>query len=494
MDTELKLIYPTVYLYLSDLRGALGESDSQRLERSKKFYWKFRYDSTKNHDYNEKRVIEFQKKESPSGMENLMQEEDHFPPTEDGFFQPTQIDDTYFLTTCYSGNKIKLGESDYQPRSLKNLGDKWDLPKEKLNREKNSATLGETWIYRAQLVNPTDRPKDVAKEIYDKLIVDNSHEAIWDENKRKEAWEKDLKNGGQGIWQGGYIYELWHKQQNPSETLEQEIQQNPHILIWLFPCNIPPESVSKIAENNNNHLLHLCHHRHKILATAYDSYQYGNDLKKDYATIIDYLRDIKQGNISDRQLKNILLSLADFTYRLDVFISQSHTIKTNKDNYSSRLDEMEMAAVGVGNDLKFFTTFLKKVHKYQDQIAADYKQLAPSREILQTLSQTVQGIIQINQTKVSHTTNITIASIAAGIAASQLLAALIPNHTKAQVRNGFVKDIQQYTPLLLADPNLYVSLGLSLFFGMVMFIVLRWVPSFLRCFPDWLGKLLFPKR
>jgi hypothetical protein len=415
-------------------------------------------------------------------------QKDRFPSSEDGCYQPTQIDDTYFLMTNYS-NKKSSDPTKYQPQPLENLGSQlgsqWGLTKF-LDRQKNPATLGETWIYRAQLANFTDLPEDVAKAIYQSIVA-NSDETIWD--KPQEAWEKDLSNGGQGTWQGGHIYELCHEQKNPAATLDQHIKKNTHILIWLFPHNLPPENVSGIATSNHENLFHLCHNRHKILATAYKSYQYGNTLKKDYATIIEYLQDVQQGNISDRQLKNILLSLADFTYRLDVFISQTNTIETNKDSYLSRL---QMAAVG--NDLEFFTTFLKKVPKYQDQIAADYKQLVPSREILQTLSQTVQGIIQINQTKVSHTTNITIASIAAGIAASQLLAALIPNHTKDQVRNGFVKDIQQYTPLLLADPNLYVSLGLSVFFGMVMFIVLRWVPSLLRCFPYWWRELRSPKR
>jgi hypothetical protein len=90
----------------------------------------------------------------------------------------------------------------------------------------------------------------------------------------------------------------------------------------------------------------------------------------------------------------------------------------------------------------------------------------------------VQGSIQIRQTQVDRTTNITIASIATGIAASQVLSAVITTYPKKRTElptsKGFIEDTLQYTPILLTDPTLYVSLALSVFFGVVMFIALHW--------------------
>jgi hypothetical protein len=464
----INLINPTVYLFLSDLRRGLGESDQKHQEqwrRSSDFYRRFQHDLRDlDNQQLDQAIQKLRDKEDLSGFQKLPD----MPSFKgDGCYQALLIDDTYCLITNYS-------VQNDPPKPLLDPEKHWGLD-EFLERQKYPATLGETWLYRAQ-IDDSASFDTTAQEIY-QAIVRKTPE-IWSEP--NQAWEKDLANGGQVIWQGGYLYELWHEQPDHAPDLRQEIPRSPHILIWLFPASIDSSDVFQRTKSLNEKLLYLIHARHKILAATHWSWEYSQNLKADYQKIITYLKDFKHGIVTDRQLQNILISLADFTYRLDLFQSQSHTIAANAQNYQDLLMQ-DAEAYKVP---PCFKTFLERVPKYQQQIELDYAQLAPSREILQILSQSVQGTIQINQTKVDRTTNITIAAIATSIATSQLLSAVITTKKPTVITTekplppskGFLADTIQYAPLLLTDPILYVSLSLSFFFGATMFVMLRWLP------------------
>jgi hypothetical protein len=460
----IELIHPTIILLLSDLRNGLGEGSgpgSEQLTRAELFLQKFR------RKISPAEIETLLNKEQTSEIVDLMNPQDYFEAPHDGCHQPLQIDDTYCLISNYSGPKTAENQPNYAPQPIDSLRKHWGL-----DRSPYPATLGETWLYQAQIANSQDAPKDVAQAIYQE-IVRNAPE-IWSDP--AAAWSNNLK--GHGTWQGGYIYELWVDRLTPIPDLLQHIPQTPHILIWLFPSSLKPEIVSNQASQNYQNLLQLCRYRHKILAAAHNSYHYSAELKKDYSVVVQYLQEMRQGNMSDRQLQDILIKLTDFTYRLDLLKSQSPTIETNLSNYSHRLQTIQKA--DPSGDLDFFKVFStadRYTPKYLKQIATDYEQLASSREILQILSQTVQGCIAINQTKVDRTTNITIASIATGIAASQLLSAVITTKkAKLPASQGFIADTINYAPILFTDPILYVSLALSVFFGAVMFVFLRFVP------------------
>jgi hypothetical protein len=470
----IELIYPTITLFLSDLRVGLGESSgpgSKQRERLEDFC--HRFSSVVDIGSTELQAI-LDRPPTNELVELIDRQQGIFPDNQygvnqDGCHQPLQIDDTYCLVSNYSGLKNSHGQPDHHPKSLENLDRHWGLD-QFLETAKRPATLGETWLYQAQLANATDDPAAIAQAIYQNIAT---HFPALD-------WQKDLKDSG--TLQGGYICELWVDRANIAADLATQILQTPHILIWLMPASLKPENAYQLLSQNHQDLLYLCRYRHKILAAAYNSYACSIDLKKDYSQIIGYLQQMQQGVMNDRQLQDILVSLTHFTYRLDLLKSQGQTIETNRSNYQARLAVIQQKNSPAGNP-EVFQRFIADDHytpKYLKQITTDYEQLAASREILQILSQTVQGCIAINQTKVDRTTNITIASIATGIAASQLLSAVITTYPKKRTElpasQGFMADTLNYAPILLTDPTLYVSLILSLFFGAVMFVVLRYVP------------------
>lgn len=487
----IELIYPTITLFLSDLRVGLGETsgrDSQQSRRLEKFLRKFKLAA--QHKITLEEFNQLCDRATSNEISELI-EPQIFPANHDGCHQPVQLDDTYCLISNYSGLKGDHNQSNYSPKLIDTLDKHWGLDYH-LNLIESPTTLGETWLYQAQLANPTDQPDSIAQAIYQNIAKHSPDPQL--------DWQKDLK--GQGIWQDGDIYELWVDQPTSAANLSSQIAHTAHILIWLMPANLKPQDADQRMRHSYQDLLYLCRYRHKILAAAHNSYALSADLKKDYSKITAYLQEMHQGIMTDRQLQEIMNSLTDFTYRLDLLKSQSQTIHTNQENYLQRLATIQRKA-GSGENLEMFKTFIaddRYTPKYQKQITADYEQLAPSRDILQILSQTVQSSIQIRQTQVDRTTNITIASIATVLATSQVLSAVITTYkknpkdpkqiTELPISKGIMEDAQQYAQILITDPTLYVSLALSVLFGGGVFLAL----SMLQRFPYWWKKIWTLKR
>jgi hypothetical protein len=78
------------------------------------------------------------------------------------------------------------------------------------------------------------------------------------------------------------------------------------------------------------------------------------------------------------------------------------------------------------SNLGFLLEFdTKYSDKYNRQILADRAHLDSGLKVLENLSQTIQGTIQIEQTKSDRTTNLTIAAFGIGLAVSQVVSAIV---------------------------------------------------------------------
>ncbi|MGB5963549.1 MAG: hypothetical protein WBG73_23125, partial [Coleofasciculaceae cyanobacterium] len=125
-------------------------------------------------------------------------------------------------------------------------------------------------------------------------------------------------------------------------------------------------------------------------------------------------------------LTNNFINLADYTTELSALENQNQTIQVNLENYKYRLDNIEkkyapseVAFLKIFSESEFYAT------KYQRQIAADHANLTPGLTVLQNLNSTIQGIIDLEQTKSDRTLNTTIALGGIGLATSQVASAVI---------------------------------------------------------------------
>jgi hypothetical protein len=118
---------------------------------------------------------------------------------------------------------------------------------------------------------------------------------------------------------------------------------------------------------------------------------------------------------------------------------QQHTIEINRDNYRFRCEEM--IKDDPNSNLQFLLEFETKYsNKYQRQISADRAYLDSGLKVLENLSQTIQSTVQIERAKSDRTTNLTIAAFGVGLAASQVVCAIVI----AQTPQDRIKNIEFY--------------------------------------------------
>ena len=100
------------------------------------------------------------------------------------------------------------------------------------------------------------------------------------------------------------------------------------------------------------------------------------------------------------------------------------TIKVNLNNYKKRLKKI--ARENSNNQLQFMQEFSEfSAEKYLQQVETDYINLSPGLTLLQNLISTIQGTIDIYQTKSDRALDNTIAIAGIGLAISGLTATAI---------------------------------------------------------------------
>ena len=132
-------------------------------------------------------------------------------------------------------------------------------------------------------------------------------------------------------------------------------------------------------------------------------------------------------NLTELQttLANTLISLSDYTIELNYLDDQIRTIKTNLENYQYRLGKI--SSEHQSSNLSCLEEFSQSeiyAKKYLRQAETDYANLIPGLTVAQNLSDTLQGIIQLEQTKSDRQLGNTIALVGVGLAISGLTASV----------------------------------------------------------------------
>ena len=221
-------------------------------------------------------------------------------------------------------------------------------------------------------------------------------------------------------------------------------RESHHVLIWLFPENISSSEMRKQAQNMHQDFIRLFHYRHKIVWAYYQSRYLKTKLKKEFIEIQKSIKKAKdleeqldtghQVNLNNlrKTLAENLISLSGYTIELNNFDYQIRTIKTNLENYEYRLKKITQEHQT--SNLKCLEEFSQSeiyAKKYLRQTETDYANLTPGLTIVQNLSNTLQGIIQLEQTKSDRRSleaerklDNTIALVGVGLAISGLTASV----------------------------------------------------------------------
>jgi hypothetical protein len=169
-------------------------------------------------------------------------------------------------------------------------------------------------------------------------------------------------------------------------------------------------------------------------------------LKKEYVEIqpsiikpVIYPGNCKLTSLKLNQLQKTLddnlINLSDYTIALNYLENQRRTIQVNRENYKSRLKEMSTKYTGsnldTGSNLEFLKNLVMVIFMLKNingQIDADYESLSPGLTLLENLNSTIQGIIDLEQTKSDRALDNTIAIASVGLAISGLTATVATAH------------------------------------------------------------------
>ncbi|HEY9873515.1 MAG TPA: hypothetical protein V6D12_08755, partial [Candidatus Obscuribacterales bacterium] len=389
----------------------------------------------------------------------------------DGNYYPVLLEDTYALKVNYSGKERTPKD---KPEPIETLGQLKQEIVSKINHRQDNpeidpdkrGSLGETWLVWGQLTKDNEQYfKTVANECYTQLAP-------------KGLGKASISEPGKlltGQLLGGTLFEFW---QHPSSS------ENYHLLVWLFP---PGEKIQNIEEQVKNlyfDLIRLFCYRNKVIWAYRESRQIKTELKEKYTlaqeSINNLEKEIKDGSYSLNSLREKLThnlkEISNYTDTLNRLTAQDRTIKVNLDNYTKRLrmiaDKDKSSQVKVLSEFKKYATL-----KYQTQIESDRDNLSYGLTLLQNLIRTIEGIIEIEQTKSDRQLENLIAAASVGVGTAS---------AAASAASALVKDLTPFYPfkvdknqLPLAEPLsnlafiLLFSLGLGWIFGWLTSIYLR---------------------
>lgn len=415
MNEVSLLIYPTVDLFLYDLREGLRQ-DSEQVKLNRQTFWQKIYSKLDENLLASLAAAESLNAEYVELLgSNRVEKFERLDPPVKGFYYPIQLKiDTYALQVdCSTGFNVN-GQVSYIPQpisSFRQIIEHEIKPRTHYQQGK----LGQTWLIWGQLPAVHKDPEEIAKECYSELAPNGD-------------WDADLQ--GQGMLSGGTLFELWQ-----APTKWESISETYHLLIWLFPARDSIDSIEKRVAKIYVHLIHLFAYRSKIIWADYQSRQLEVALKKDFKAVQEVINTVSQmpapiksqrPNLLQLQvlLTDSLVILSSYANNLSLLNSQGSTIRVNLENYQKRLEILRKTTDE--SNIDFLVNFAKVfASKRQAQIETDYASLNPGLTLIENLISTIKGTIEIYQADRDRKLNNTVAIAGIGLATSQIASSVI---------------------------------------------------------------------
>ncbi len=331
------IIYPTVDLFLYDLRDGLGQNPAEIEANRLTFLSKLPKETKEMHgDLAADCKFEAEYVEL-FGEQQIYPFGGNTDPYQ-GFYYPVRQGDTYGLLLDCSINQ----QQNAQPaKCIKDIKSEIDR-----RLQGTRPTLGKSWVIYGQIADPkTQNTEDIAKICYHSLLPDCN-------------WQNDLQ--GQGTFAGATIFELSHfeilleenhEMPNQSKktskvgdrTFPETGQNSHHVMIILYPN---AELAKKVSELLNYEWMRLFGYRAKILWAYSQTRWLKQCLKFDYITIEDTIKQLRQPPQKKtlKQLDSILAQarkiFSDYAIDLAYLEDFTDTIWINLENYQMRSQEL----------------------------------------------------------------------------------------------------------------------------------------------------------
>jgi hypothetical protein len=358
-----ELFYPTIDLFVYDLRSPLN-ADSAEIEENLKSFWARLPPNTQIKDV----------ETEPEYLE-LIQEKDHtlnLNPANcelEGYLYPVRLNDVYGLQIDCSVNNLT------EPQPIESL---IKIQSEiEPNSHPNSLTIGQTWLISGWLTEPNQDAESLARDCYKAVL-------------KKDQWTQELY--GKGTFLNSNIFEIWQSQSYPNE----------HLIILLFPN----QTMAEKAANFYSDWMGLFCYRHKITWAYHQSRLIKEALVNHYKKVEENAKIIKNSQSLETDLTRLQQLFSDIQnvlnkYTIDLLnlSFQKQIIDINLVNYRTRL-ELIRQKVGEGSDLKFFDKFSELAEKkYLTQIEKDNENMQLGLKLLETNINALRSQIELEKSQ-----------------------------------------------------------------------------------------------
>ncbi|MDM8557919.1 hypothetical protein [Candidatus Parabeggiatoa sp. HSG14] len=393
-----KFIYPTLDLFLYDLREGLGQTQAEIEENRHRFKQKLPKINDEIFKQEDEQHFE------PEYVELLgtQRYSDFKSEVYEGYYYPVRLTDSYGLLLDCS---LKTQQQD---DDLTWLSDLQSYINEQLNGQMGS--IGQTLMFSVQLPEVLRWEHEaIAKRCYNALIPKGN----FAENKT-----------GQTEFLGGSLFEFWQYSAQ-TDNKSNKNNKNHHIIIIFYS----DEKAAKTMAQFYPDWIHLLLYRHKMM-WAYKQSRFLKKRLKAKSVDIEECRkeidlySIQQFNADKLQqtLDQAWRILSNYTTALNQLEQQSRTIETNYSNYQKRLFQLEEKT---GQKLDLFRQFSEKVQeKYLHQIQMDCRNLNPELRSLENVIDYIRARVAIEDERRDRSFQETIAIWGIGLAAGAIVASI----------------------------------------------------------------------
>lgn len=319
-------------------------------------------------------------------------------------------DSSCFFFDCSIVDAPNTAKVPTLPKSIRRLQSKLKLP------PKTSISLGYTQMIYGWV---DDYDDSLIQELYEHLVG--------------EPWQHKRE----GKLLGAKIVEAWK-----SHYAWDVPEPGSHVLIVLYPdeetykkASSPRKepSTGKEISLTFDGWLPLLLYRHKIWYSYQNSRTNKEKARNTFNKAIQSL-NYNTYNLTEllTALKKNLDNLTDYSTDLNTINIHQHSLDTNLDNYSLALKQLtDIANYDCKmnhfryNNLNFLKEFTNVAEtKYQKQLARDYTTLAPGLAVLTGLTETIRGLVEVQQAEIDRQLNNTVAIAGIGLAASSAFAGI----------------------------------------------------------------------
>jgi molecular chaperone GrpE (heat shock protein) len=476
------IIYPTLDLFLYDLRDGLGENTGEIADNQAGFARKLPEQIRSLIVQRDIGVeAEYVELLGHRGREHFDSSSQKY--TLKGYYYPVRLGDSYGLLLDCSVEH-SLGHPERSKTEACPVSCLADL-KAELDRRlaDQPSTIGQVWMISGQIPNFTpDKAEAVAQ-------------ACCQVPELELDWNRDFR--GKSEFMGGMLFDLWrYRFKRPDNSSSSalspilnihQLQDNHYVLIALYP----DQETAKKASQFNFDWLRLFAYRSKILWTYGQSQYLRKNLKDDFVAIKQYIKDFNQAQTRRLNLKKLRKTLVDaqntlsnYSINLSYLNTQKRTIEVNLLNYRRRLDRIKQRLTDfqAASELEFLKQFGDNVERrYLLQVQSDYESFSPGLTLLGDLINSIRGVTEIDQAERDRNFQEIVAIFGVGLAAGALAASSAEqfpgmSDSKEVVEYPVRSALSQLgvseawlPPAILAT----VSLGITVIFALLTALVIK---------------------